>query len=87
MAPQPRSPAGRPNGLLRGRSFSNTAGALFALDALLSAPAWMLAAAWLETGAQAPERRGFEVNALAAFGCWLLFLLILIPIITGSFVI
>lgn len=74
MAPQLRRPAGRSPGLLRSRSFSNTAGALFALDTLLSAPAWLVAAAWLGAGAQPPQRAGFEVHALAAFGCWLLFL-------------
>ena len=65
--------AGGP-GLLRGPAFSNTAGALFALDVLLTAPAWMLAAQRLDPGVHAPGRAGFMVAVLAAFGCWLLLL-------------
>ena len=58
--------------LLRGPAFSATAGALFALDALLTAPVWMLAAKQFDPGPNAPGRMGFAVAMLAAFGCWLL---------------
>jgi sugar transferase (PEP-CTERM system associated) len=59
---------------LRSPAFSNTAGALFALDVLLTVPVWALAVAPLDPGAQAPGRAGFFVAALSGIGCWLLFL-------------
>ena len=74
MAKQARWLVGSGTGLLNRAAFAGTAGALFALDALISAPAWMLAAERLDPGVRAPERAGFLVAGLAAFACWLLFL-------------
>jgi sugar transferase (PEP-CTERM system associated) len=66
--------ASRGTGVLRGPAFSSTAGALFALDVVLSAPAWTFAALRLDPGAAARGRLGFVIAAVAAFLCWLLFL-------------
>jgi len=62
MVPKFRFLAGRPPGLLRGPAFSNTAGALFALDVLLSAPAWTLAALRVEPGPHVSGQAGYLVG-------------------------
>jgi sugar transferase (PEP-CTERM system associated) len=74
MAPKSRFLAGRGPAWLRGPAFSNTAGALFALDVLISAPAWTLAALRVEPGPHVSGQAGYLVCALTAFLGWLLFL-------------
>ncbi len=74
MARRLRLLAGHSPGLLRGPTFSSTAGALFALDVLISAPAWALVALRVEPGPHISGLSGYVVCVAAAFLCWLLFL-------------
>jgi sugar transferase (PEP-CTERM system associated) len=74
MAQKFRFLAGRGPALLRGPAFSNTAGALFALDVLISAPAWTLVALRVEPGPHVSGHVGYVVCSVAAFLCWLQFL-------------
>jgi len=71
-ASQPRRWSVRRN-FPRGPAFSNTAGALFGLDAALSAAGWALVTVRLDGGVIRGQT-GFMITACAVYPCWLLFL-------------